>query len=263
MRCRGLSIIITAAIIFLSSSCGQSNAPHDNKPQAESGRSVPSEEARVDGKGFVWNDPVDDVGKIANVPGWPRPDIIRVRAEEKDGFIHFEVRTTAPLKNFFDYVDPVGKKRGEVLVGSFIDADNNTATGAKPSSGDRERIKGFEYEVKVLLGYEYADKEGRAVMTNVGNIVFDAAKYEIKNSSADYHLWRLLEGLRREHVRRDPSDSEKKFTEFIEMGTDTVRIKVPYGVLGVKSGGTVRVCFKDEMQGIGNDYSGDGLLKLE
>ncbi|MBI5633994.1 MAG: hypothetical protein HZA15_11010 [Nitrospirae bacterium] len=263
MRSRPSYLMITLIIAVMSLACEKSGPPMDIKSQTESGRAMSTGEAKADGNAISWDDPAGDAADVSNVPGWPRPDIIKVRAEGKEGFIHFEVRTASPLTNFFDYIDPVGKKRGEVLVSFLVDTDNNTATGARPLSGDRNRTTGFEYEIKVLLGYEYVDRESGAAMFNTGNIVFDAAKYDIKSNVADYHIWRLLEGLRRENVRRDPSDSEKKFREFVDMGSDSIRIRVPYSILGLKSGDKIRVCFKDELQGVGDDYSGEAVLKLE
>jgi hypothetical protein len=211
-------------------------------------------ERAVGGKGesrVSWNDPAGDATEktfIAPRKAYktklPAVDVITATATGKDGHIVITTRIAGTFPEFFDFTDPGGRKHGGLLAEYFIDVDNNLETGATPSE---HKKSGYDVGIRIMLGY-ITEKTKVAGSGNVktNEIISNYATFAPKamNKSLSTLSW----------IKTD---------ERTTLGEDIVKIRIPYGWFGLKSGDTVRICYKEGYQRTGLGYSGDKLLKLK
>jgi hypothetical protein len=269
--------IVALATLGFCLGCGKpgsSPAPpptQDSKgtvPGSSPAKSAPANAASAVPGAATWEDAAGDVKPFSNKPNLPRLDLVGASAVSRGSDLVLMVTTKAGrLKDFLGYADAMGNKGGEVIAEFFLDTDNDAATGDSPSwSEEASRpLKGYDYQATVLLGFKYRNKESGATGSLFGNASANVVTNEVLGDFATYNLKRMKAGSGTEFVKRDPNDSSKKFEELCRLDGDTVEIRIPQSLIGVKPGGTVRLCFKESAEGAasGKGFSEDRLLSVK
>ena len=202
-------------------------------------------------KSVTWDDPAGDVQPSRGAPTRPVLDIVNLRAEGRDGFIHLTAKIKGNFKDFFDWADAKSNKWGGVLVEYYLDTDNNKQTGGSPMWAEKATrpLGGYEFKAGVALGYRFKEKKSGQESAAGGKIGLDTTKHEILGPSVTYTLGKLKPEGAADPIRRDPKDPTKTFAQLSTMGTDSVEIRIPYSLLGIKEGDIVRICFDEVGQG--------------
>ncbi len=201
-------------------------------------------------KAALWADPAGDAAAFAGMPERPVLDIVGIRAEGRDGSLHLTTRVRDGLEGFFAYTDRKGNKYGDVLVEFFIDSDNDPATGGSPMWRDEadRRLEGYDYSAYVALGFHYFDRATGSGRLVSGSEVLDTSVADVTGGLATFSLWRVLGEFSRQGVLSEPGRMDSTFEDFTILGYDSVEIRIPYPLLGVKKGDTIRLCYKEVAQ---------------
>ena len=224
--------------------------------------------ASVLGASVTWDDPAGDVKPPSNIPDLPTLDIVRVQARSGDGALHLTVRLKESLEKFFRYTYPDGKKGGGTIAQFFLDADNNADTGGHPGwAREASRpLKGYEFEVILHLGYRFGGDKG-FTGSATGDTLIDPKAHKVVEAISSFGIAKIKQGSDSYDFSgfKLPADSREKMPRLTRWKGDTVELSVPYDWLGLKPGGTIRLCFKERGEGAasGKGFSDDRTLKLD
>lgn len=248
-------IIVSLAALFILTSC--------IKKDSMAVKAGDIEEAD-EGSALQWIDPPGDTETEQG--DQPLPDIVLVAAEAKEGSIHLTVKLNGGLSSVLDWVDEDGDKTGAILITFYIDTDNNEATGVSSDLFSKREhpdfaIVGYECKITVLAGYRYIEKDSGYKNYIIGTAVLDPSKVEITGYLASSEL-RLIDdkGFFSVGVNK-PDGSWLTVGELTELTDNGVLIRIPYELLQLKAGDTVRILYKDN-EGPFSKYSKEKKLVL-
>lgn len=192
----------------------------------------------------VWEDPAADM----EVGERPMPDFKSVTIEAKDGAIEIKVEFYGRLAPIFNHVFEDGKIRGMELVKVYIDTDNDPATG---TSGEwalgpmGEPIEGYEYKFTFATGYEYIYKDDGTKGAGSGPVILDSNYIEITGIYATGTVSIYGDSGMPAEIMQKTDESPINMKEFSQLSDDSISSRIEYGVMGLKTGDKIRVCYQD------------------
>lgn len=206
----------------------------------------------------AWTDPPNDILPFPGEPGWVQPDVISARASARKGHIQLGVEMPFSIKDYYGQLSEKGYRRGQLLAAFYIDSDNNIETGHHPLN--RPELRGFEYVVRLSLGFWAKSKETGLVRT--GRVTFDPKTFvykriptvELLRLHADY-LEPLRPGI---HI------GVKSFDDLTTISGGHMEVRIPYKMFELKSGDAIRIILHEAAAGpAAAAYSDDKVIALE
>jgi hypothetical protein len=199
----------------------------------------------------AWKDAEGDVRGLADLPERPTPDLreIVIRSENGELIGEFEVKNLAKRLAF---EGPEGRRYGTSLLDLLVDADHDPATGGAPGGlwrgNDKPSRFGYEFRIAVLAGFRYQSADGGSGRST-GDVSMPGAGKTAIEPIVIYQVWSL--GAQRSatrHVALPDADKDRMDRELATLEGDRVRIRVPYGILGVKPGARLRIAYHDVLE---------------
>ena len=262
-------LIVIIALLYIFKSYRPHHASVDIRSQENSSPLTPvplGKERLSAGDGEVtWTDPAGDVLPFSNM-AIPRPDVVSAKAGSADGYLVLTAQFKDDPSGIAEWTDEEGCHHGCKLVEFLIDADNNPETGGEPHwahEADRP-LKGYEASTDILLGYLARSKGStNDFKPMTGDLKFDPEKWDLDRPAIRGVAW-TMGGALKEEFSAGYFPWYDRSQEMCLMEKDTCQVRVPYTLLNVSPGATVRLCFKESAQGTasGKGFSEDKLLVL-
>jgi hypothetical protein len=215
-----------------------------------------------------WDDPAGDTTEIEGLLRYP-VDLLSVRAESggDELRVYFETDHTAAQHFAFPGVD--GRRTGGAPAELYLDLDDDPATGEEPFWASESEyaadLVGYEADVVVMLGFDVISKGDGSSASFGGDVIVDAAEYEIQSHWVDYWLDALELDADGSPVGVPALYGGLTTREFATWQEHTIELRIPYAWLGVRSGDVIRLMYREQDQGpaSGAGYSSNRRLTLE
>jgi|GEM_PF-2842541 len=218
----------------------------------------------------TWEDPKGDAPdktyplSDGTVQSLKALDIVRVKAEGKDGAIHVVFTLNDSFDDFYSQVDKSGKIHTSSMAEVYIDTDNSTGTGGAPpvSGGASRPLKGYDVYVSAMPSLKYKNKNGTEGAVS-GDTFIDTKNQEMTGYGATYFIKKVP--TKDNALEFDTKLWHANKSKYSSAKGDTFDMRIPYAWLGLKPGDTVRICYREMGQNpaSGISISDDKLLRLE
>lgn len=205
-----------------------------------------------------WSDPVGDVQEFPGEPSWVQPDIVKAEARCEDEHIVLSAEMPFSIEDYYGQLSEEGLRRGQLLAVFYLDADDDPATGRHPLMLPERG--GYEFSIPLSLGFWAKSKETGLI--RAGRVTFDPRTFVYKRVPA-YEAFRLHADYQ-EPLSPGIHAGVKSYDELTTTRENRMEVRVPYKLLGVKSGDAVRLSYHEASAGLHPEaYGEDKTFVLE
>jgi hypothetical protein len=222
--------VLCGVLACLSAGCGGGEGGVANKPAWT-----------VDGLRARYADPAEKQ-RYKTSAGKPSPDLLTIEVSSEADELHVTAGFNDPWDACFDT-----EALGDVVLECWIDTDSNAATGGVLLGGT---AKGFELYLKPVVGPEIDFTQTPARLTGFsGSYGLTFLRQDEDEFAAGRRT--TVDDLKAAKVRMDDSKAR------CNVQGSELRFTVPYALLNVRSGQTLRMVV---MERYGSIFSADSLF---
>lgn len=191
----------------------------------------------------IWSDPAGDVSGNTVEGNTPQGDVTKVTSFGKDGYLHIEAEFHVGPKDVMEHTGDGNTKFGRSLLRYYIDTTFAEGDQLMGKDVDRE-TEDYDYEAVIQLCLVFESDSG----PTCGDFGKSLDEDKLINTFARYTLAKMrgehgmIEYLERDSYRGDKEDAGDDLTN---MNSNTIEIRIPYELLSVKEGDTLRICFEE------------------